>query len=186
MELALFLLFNAWIASTSEVDTTAYVDCVDTKSDCEPDNWNRCILEDSYYEACCMTCHTVSVLLPEAMSCYKQGSSDPMTPLECAQAAHANGDQYRELESRYSDSNPLGCFVGQDGKYFYWNHGLSTDYEPEFYGVSRVCLKSERPVSTADLRVYTPNTADGIGRVPMTVPKMEDDQWAWIEDEKTC
>jgi len=188
-KMALFyFLLNAWIArSLVEIEVAEYQECVDTKSNCEPSTWQKCIKQDDYYNACCMTCHTASILSPEAESCYSQGWSDPMTPLECAQAAMRSGDQYRELEARYRNSNPLGCFVGENGEYFYWNDGLNSDYEAQYYGLSRVCLNSERPSENIELRVYTPNTLQGMGRQEIpNLPEMEDDQWRWIEDETTC
>jgi len=53
--------------------------------------------------------------------------------------------------------------------------------------LSRVCLNSERPTGNIVLRVYTPNTLEGVGRSPINgLPEMEDDEWRWLEDEKTC
>jgi len=110
-----------------------------------------------------------------------------MTKLECSLAASSNENNYRELEDRFRVDLPLGCFVGPDGDFFYWNDGLNTNYEPKFHGRSRVCLNSQRPHATrGQLNVHTPQTTDGLGRQQITHPKMEDDQWRWIKDDKTC
>jgi len=153
------------VAWSGDLSTEAIPGCVNKDAEtCEFSNWQQCTDDDTYFEKCCWSCQTVSLLASDVSSCFEGGWHDILTDSECANAALTNQMTFIILQDEDDMvKNPLGCSkVSESRDIFQWNPALrADDYDYEDYeatdGPSRVCLRPRRTVEEdEDFRRYVP------------------------------